>query len=157
MDLGVLKDLPAFVIAAFVTLTVARLYFKTQLQETAARVELAKLENERIARDARLADALALHQAQQTAAFAVLIGGQKQTAQTVVSTSRQVIASGKVSSTAIMEAISEVMRGMVKLTAGQTDQTTALNMITEAVRDLSEMFASTADSISEGKPDDLKD
>jgi len=159
MDFWILfKDLSPFAMAGFVTLVLGRLYLNTQLKETEARIKLAELDMQRVEREAKLAEALAVHQTQQsvfqvqqTAALAALLGGQKQTAQTVVATNRQVIASGKTSTAAIMEAISEVMRGMVKLAAGQTDQTTALNMITEAVHALHEMLTPITEVDSERK------
>jgi len=159
MDFWILfKDLSPFAIAGIVTLVLGRLYLNTQLKETEARIKLAELDTQRVEREAKLAEALATHQtqqavfqAQQTALLASLLGGQKQTSQAVMSTGKQVIASGKASSTAIMEAISEVLRGIVKLTAGQTDQTTSINMITEAVHALSEILIPITEVNSEDK------
>jgi hypothetical protein len=163
MELATLLAAVPFSVALLISaVVIARLHYGSRDKTTAFEQETLRYrsaqETERGEREEKLALSLAIYQrdtaafnAQTALAMAALVTGQKQTTVALKGAEKRITAAGATSAEGLAEAIAEVLRGIVKLTSGQIDQTTALNLLKEAVTGLADMLKETPGSEEMGR------
>lgn len=117
-------------------------------------IELEGYREKRAVREEQTAHSLALAAQLQTellTGLKSLEGGQKRMNKIVVETEKRIIGSGASATAGLTEAIQEVLRGIVKLTSGQVDQTTALSSIQQAVQGLADFLKETPSTEAAGE------
>lgn len=126
--------------------------------------ELEEYRALRAEREAQTAQSIALAatmQAEVVKQLAAIAGAQKQTTVSATKAEKRIIAAGATASEGLAAAIAEVLSGIVKLTSGQVDQTTAINFLRDAVSGLvdklndtpggEDAVAAIEDAIADGK------
>jgi len=120
--------------------------------DTHAAALAAALAVEQTAR-ARIDESTERLRLQQTELMTEILTAQKRTVANVRQSEKHIVAVGLSSSTALSEAVGEVLRGIIKLASGQVDQTTAIDLLKEAIQGLAEIVKDTAAETTALPPD----